>query len=117
VPLLVIDARLAVSAVLLAGLVSLTACSASLDVRGGGGPPMPSSIVVDFKVGVSHRQATAEVKRCHPLAIMGSDTTRVHGRYSTSLSIWGPQSGTTGASALYSCLKTAPGVADQNWAG
>lgn len=104
-------------AALLAGLVSLTACSSGLDIKGGGGQAsIPSSIVVDFKAGVSPHQATAEVKRCHPVALMGSDTARVHGRSATSIFIWGP-TGTAAASALHKCLKAAPGVVDQNWAG
>lgn len=114
----VAGARRVAGAALLAGLVSLTACSSGLDVKGGGDQPaMTSSIVVDFKEGVTPHQATAEVKRCHPLAIMGTDTTRSHGRSATSILLWGPLSGTAGASALYSCRKIAPGLADQNWGG
>lgn len=116
--LVVTDARWVLRAALLAGLVSLTACSSGLDIKGGGGQAsVGSSIVVDFKVGVSPRQATAEVKRCHPVSVMGSDTSHVHGRPATSIFIFGPQSGTAAASALYHCLSAAPGVADQNWVG
>jgi hypothetical protein len=101
-----------------AGLVSLTACSSGLGVGGGGGQSsMPSTVVVDFNVGIPPRQAKIEVKRCHPLAIMGTDAARIHGRSVTSVLIWGPQSGTAGASALYHCLKAAHGVVDQEWPG
>jgi hypothetical protein len=118
VGLVVTAARCAMCAAFLAGLVCLTACSSGLGMRGTGDQSsMPSSIVVNFKVGVPPHQATAEVKKCHPLALMGTDTTRERGRSSTSILIWGPQGGTAGASALYHCLKAAPGVADQNWPG
>jgi len=110
-------ARWVVGAALLATLASLTACSSALDVREGGQPSMPTSIVVDFRVGVPRAQALAEVKRCHPLGILGSDAARSHGHPATSIMIWGPQSGTARASALYKCLKAAAGVGDQNWAG
>jgi hypothetical protein len=82
------DARWAVRAVVLAGLVGLTACSSGL--RAGGGedqPQNPSSIVVDFKAGVPLHRARAEVRRCHPIAITGSDTARVHGHRASSIFI------------------------------
>jgi len=91
--MVVTGARSVVGAALLAALVSLTACSSALDVRDGGQPSMPASIVVDFKVGVPPQQALAEVKRCHPLGILGSDTARSHGHPATTIMIWGPQSG------------------------
>jgi hypothetical protein len=119
----VIDrARRTLGAAMLAGLISVTACSSQLGEGGGGGggggqSSMPSSIVVNFKTGVLPHQAIAEVKTCHPLAVMGSDTARSHGRSATSVTIWGPQSGTTRAAALFKCLKAAPGVAGQSWVG
>lgn len=116
--LVVPDARWPLRAVLLAGMASLAACSSGLGIRGGGGQSStPSSIVVDFKVGISLHEAKAEVRRCHPLAIMGNDTAHAHGRAAPSILIWGPQSGTARASALYKCLKAAHGVVDQNWTG
>ena len=100
------------------GLIGLTACSSGLDLGGGGDQSSPpSAIVVDFKVGVPVRQAKTEVKRCHPLSVLGVDTARSRKRSATSIMIWGPQSGTARASALRACLKAAPGVADQDWAG
>lgn len=114
----VAGARWVAPVAVLAGMVSMTACSSELGVKGGGDQSsIPSSIVVDFKVGIPPHQAIAEVKRCHALGITGSDTTRSHGRSATSVLIWGPQSGTEGAAALYKCLKAAPGVVDQTWAG
>jgi hypothetical protein len=118
VGLVVTEARWAVRVALLAGMASLTACSSGLGINGGGGQSsMPASIVVDFKVGVSAHQAIAEVKRCHPLSIMGTNTARSHGLSETGVFIWGPESGTPGSFALYKCLKAAPGEADQNWSG
>lgn len=102
---------------ILAGLACLAGCSSGLGLGGSGQSSMPAGIVVGFKAGVLPHQATAEVRRCHPLAIMGTDTVRNHGNSAVSVLIWGPQSGTAGASALFNCLKAAPGVTDQNWTG
>ncbi|HET7017460.1 MAG TPA: hypothetical protein VFI65_26295 [Streptosporangiaceae bacterium] len=100
------------------GLIGLTACSSGLTLGAAGDQSSPpSAIVVDFKVGVPARQAKAEVKRCHPLSVLGVDTARSLKRSATSILIWGPQSGTASASALRACLKAAPGVADQDWTG
>jgi hypothetical protein len=104
----------------MAGLVSLTACSAGLGLGSGGGAGQgqpPSSIVVIFKVGVPPRQARSEVRSCHPFDIYGSDTARHHGQSETSIFIWGPPTGTSKATALYDCIKAVPDVASQNWAG
>lgn len=104
--------------VLLAGLVSLAACSSALGTGGSGDPgSVPSTVLVGFKVGVPRAQAKAEVRSCHPLSIFGVNTARLHGQSATTVTIWAPRSGTARAAALYKCLKTAPGVAVQNWAG
>jgi hypothetical protein len=112
--------RVAVRAVLagVAGLVGLTGCSSALGISGGDDQPVvPSVIVVDFKVGVPAGQAKAELKKCHPFHVLGVDTARSRKRSATSISIWGPESGTAGASALYKCIEASPGVVDQEWAG
>jgi hypothetical protein len=110
--------RRVAAGVALAGLIGLTGCSSSLGISGGGDQPVvPSAIVVDFKVGVPARQAQAEVKKCHPLHVLGVDTARSRKRSATSITIWGPESGTARASALYRCIKSSPGVVAQQWAG